>query len=381
MKQSKKPDVGFRNRIKELRNVPARELLANPKNFRRHPKKQSDALRGILTDVGYAAAALAYETPAGLVLIDGHLRKDTDPDGLIPTLITDLDEKEADKMLAVLDRLTGMADEDEAALAALLAGIESDDAAVSRLLAEMAGEQPTPEDPPEEPTEEPVTKLGDTWRLGPHRLVCGDSRDPDIITKCLAGAEPFLQVVDPPFDLAYESWPPHESAKVLYVWARGSNALTWIASIGLGKTWGVHTLVFTGAARGWARPEQPCLIHEIVYVLRRSGHPAILSKEVVSSAELHKTEDDRHFSVQEHLLFRDNKMSWAKPVKCMEVGLIYTPPRAAVYDPCAGSGAMLLAASRHGRVFRGIEQQPKWCDYAIQRWQDETGEKATREEA
>jgi ParB-like chromosome segregation protein Spo0J len=63
----------IRNRIKELRHVPASDLRPNPKNWRTHPKAQQDALRGILAEVGMADACLARELDDGtLMLIDGH---------------------------------------------------------------------------------------------------------------------------------------------------------------------------------------------------------------------------------------------------------------------------------------------------------------------
>ena len=67
----------FRDRIVELRRVPARELIANPRAWRRHRARQAAALRGLLQEVGYADAPLARETAGGLVLIDGHLRAET----------------------------------------------------------------------------------------------------------------------------------------------------------------------------------------------------------------------------------------------------------------------------------------------------------------
>ncbi len=72
----------IRDRIKELRRVKASELVPNEKNWRRHPKAQADALRGVLAEIGYADALIARETPEGLKLIDGHLRAETTPDQL-----------------------------------------------------------------------------------------------------------------------------------------------------------------------------------------------------------------------------------------------------------------------------------------------------------
>ena len=83
----------FRDRIKELRRVAARELVPNPKNWRRHPARQAAALRGVLQEIGYADALLARLLPDGrLMLIDGHLRAETTPDQLVPVLVLDVDE-------------------------------------------------------------------------------------------------------------------------------------------------------------------------------------------------------------------------------------------------------------------------------------------------
>jgi hypothetical protein len=65
--------------------VRARDLLPNPKNWRRHPKVQANALRGLLNEIGIADALLARELPDGrLQLIDGHLRAATMPDEEVP---------------------------------------------------------------------------------------------------------------------------------------------------------------------------------------------------------------------------------------------------------------------------------------------------------
>src|SRR3990170_1231517 len=99
-----------RDRIKELRRVRAAELRPNPRNWRTHPSQQQDALRGVLAEVGYADALLARELPDGsLMLVDGHLRAETTPEAIVPVLVLDVDEQEADKILLTLDPLAAMA--------------------------------------------------------------------------------------------------------------------------------------------------------------------------------------------------------------------------------------------------------------------------------
>jgi hypothetical protein len=117
----------IRDRIKELRRVKAKDLLPNPKNWRRHPKAQAEALRGLLTEVGYADALLARELPGGkLMLIDGHLRAETTPDMMVPVLVVDVNEEEADKLLLTLDPLAGLAQADVERIKELLATVTTD---------------------------------------------------------------------------------------------------------------------------------------------------------------------------------------------------------------------------------------------------------------
>ena len=128
----------IKDRIKEFRRIAASQLKPNPKNWRTHPDRQKDVLKGVLAEIGYADALLARELSVGsLELIDGHLRAETTPDQEVPVLILDLNEEEADKLLAVLDPLASLAGKDEQLLASLVESLETDNAAMQSLLDEM----------------------------------------------------------------------------------------------------------------------------------------------------------------------------------------------------------------------------------------------------
>jgi len=131
----------IRDRIKELRRVAATELRPNPKNWRKHPGRQRDALRGLLQDVGIANALIARELHDGtLMLIDGHLRQETLRNELVPVLVLDVSEEEADKLLVTLDPLSALASADALQLDGLLQTVNSGDAAVTELLADLASQ-------------------------------------------------------------------------------------------------------------------------------------------------------------------------------------------------------------------------------------------------
>jgi hypothetical protein len=133
----------IQNRIKEYRQVKASELLPNPKNWRTHPTAQADAMRGVLAEIGYADALIVYETPNGLMLIDGHLRAETTPDMEVPVLVTDLSSDEADKLLATLDPLAAAATVDSQALSELLDGLSFQNEDVMDMLKSISDESLT----------------------------------------------------------------------------------------------------------------------------------------------------------------------------------------------------------------------------------------------
>lgn len=131
----------IRDRIKELRRVPASELRPNAKNWRTHPQGQRDVLQGVLAEVGYAGALIARELADGtLELIDGHLRAETTPDACVPVLVLDVTAAEADKLLALMDPLAALAETDRERWTSLVGQIETENAAVQELLDRLSNE-------------------------------------------------------------------------------------------------------------------------------------------------------------------------------------------------------------------------------------------------
>lgn len=127
-----------RDRVQGLRYVRAAELRRNPANWRRHPKGQSEAMRGVLEEVGFAGALLAYEGAEGLTLIDGHLRANLAEDAELPVVVLDVSEDEARKLLATYDPLGAMAQPDQDALFELLESVSFESDAVNDMLEALA---------------------------------------------------------------------------------------------------------------------------------------------------------------------------------------------------------------------------------------------------
>ena len=133
----------IRDRVKEFRRVKASELRPNPQNWRTHGEAQRNALRGVLSEIGYADALIARECEDGsLMLLDGHLRAETTPDTFVPVLVVDLNEAEGKKLLATLDPLAAMAEANGAQLQALLEDVQTSSDDLKKMLADLAANIP-----------------------------------------------------------------------------------------------------------------------------------------------------------------------------------------------------------------------------------------------
>lgn len=126
-------------RVKNMQWMRAGDIMDNAGNWRVHPDAQKRAMGGVLKELGIAGALLAYNSArqGGLVLIDGHERKDQDHNQIWPVLVTDLNDEEADKLLALYDPLSQMATMDGEAMRLLTSQITTDDLEVRELLRKL----------------------------------------------------------------------------------------------------------------------------------------------------------------------------------------------------------------------------------------------------
>jgi hypothetical protein len=128
-----------RNRIIGHRRVRAGDLIPHERNWRRHPPEQRAALVALYDEVGFARSLLAYELADGrLQLIDGHLRRDIDPEMLVDVEVLDVTPEEARKLLLSMDSLAGLAEADAEAVAALRHTVDTEAPALAALWQSLA---------------------------------------------------------------------------------------------------------------------------------------------------------------------------------------------------------------------------------------------------
>jgi hypothetical protein len=132
-------DKTWRNRIVGYADIPPEQLLANEHNFRIHPKAQKLALSGLINEIGYLDPVVVQQGTDRV--IDGHLRVELAlRDGVetIPIQYVDLTDDEANIALASFDPISVLAKTDAEKLGALLGTVSPRDAALSKLLTDLA---------------------------------------------------------------------------------------------------------------------------------------------------------------------------------------------------------------------------------------------------
>jgi DNA modification methylase len=403
----------IRDRIKELRRVRASELVPNPKNWRRHPKEQAAALKGLLAEIGYADALLARELDDGrLMLIDGHLRAETTKKTMVPVLVLDVTEAEADKMLLTLDPLAAMAQSDQERVMELLETVRTDSQAVGALLERVAGQEawqaidgsreivdpPAAIDRAAEFKSKWGTESGQLWHIGGHRILCGDCRDQSTVNRLWADNGPRLRMIwtDPPYGVDYAAknaylnrsdrgnriQVPIENDKL----TAGETGLLFKAALSAAKVWAI-----AGASLYATVPSGPLLVY-FVQAFTAAGFTFraqltwVKNQFVIGMADYHHRyepilygwlPDGAHYFIEDRSqddVFEIDKPRvndlhpTTKPVDLV-ARMVRNSSREGelVYDPFCGSGSTLLAAHQLDRIGYGVEIDPGYVAVTLER--------------
>ena len=400
----------LRNRIVGHGDVSPENLLANPRNWRRHPKHQVEALESLLQRVGWVQQVIVnFQT--GL-MIDGHLRVELAKrrkEAAIPVVYVDLEEDEEALILATFDPISALAETDRDQLEELLKGLEVQDPALQAMLGDLAKGNGldlsaaldgtlfgADLDSVPEPPAEPVTTPGELIILGRHRLLCGDATRSEDLAHLMDGTQADIVWTDPPYNVAYEG--------------KTDDALTIQNDAMDDASFRAFLLAFYAAALGVTKPGGPiyvahadtegsnfraamkeagwllkqCLVWvKQSFVLGRQDyhwqHEPILYGWAPGAA--HVWEGDRTQSTVLHFdrPSRNGEHPTMKPVDlvayCLENS---SRPGDVVLDSFGGSGTTLVAAEKTGRSARLIELDPRYCDVIVTRWEQVTGKQAKR---
>ena len=308
--------------------------------------------------------------------------------------------------------LTGFSAE---ALEALFDDMESDDAGGNEGLTD-------PDDVPEPPAE-PITKPGDVWLLGKHRLMCGDSTDAESVRRLMAGEKAGLMNTDPPYGIAYanDDRPNPGVAKPRVAKPRVAkprvandelcdemlqkfleNAFRAATKEALKNNaawylWHAHLTQGYFAAAAAAAAADVILHRQIIWVkpvlLLGRGHyhwkhePAFMGwvkgnqppDYGAGAGERNQTTvwEVGQISQAERKEFNHSS---PKPVALFELPIIkHLKAGEIAYEPFSGSGPQIIAAEKTGRRCYAMELSPQYVDVAVKRWQAFTGGRAVLE--
>lgn len=256
----------------------------------------------------------------------------------------------------------------------------------------------TDEDAVPEAPEEPVSKLGDVWLLGNHRLMCGDSTSIDSLEALCGGQLVDMWLTDPPYNVAYEgktkdalkikndSMEDEQFRQFLcdcYVAADAVMKPGAVFYIWHADSEGYN---FRGAARDAGWTVRQCLIwKKSAIVFGRQDyhwkHEPCLYGWKGGAGHLWAADRKQSTILEFEKPTRNGEHPTMKPVALFEYQMLNnTKGGDIVLDSFGGSGTTLIAAERNGRVARLMELDPKYVDVIIKRWQDFTGKQAVHEE-
>jgi 16S rRNA G966 N2-methylase RsmD len=244
----------------------------------------------------------------------------------------------------------------------------------------------TDEDAVPDIPEEPVTKLGDIYQLGNHRLMCGDSTSIDAVDKLMVSKKADMVFTDPPYGVSYQSNMRTQSEKFdviknddvildivpiieifstgwVFIWTTWKVLDKWLENTkGLGFPSNM-VIWFKGGGGIGDLKKTFSTDYETALVWHRGAE--LCGKRIGSVWKVGKDGAGDYLHPTQ------------KPVALAEEALDKTTrSNAVVLDLFGGSGSTMIACEKLGRQARMMELDPKYCDVIVKRWEDFTGKKA-----
>jgi DNA modification methylase len=279
-----------------------------------------------------------------------------------------------------------------------------------------------PDDIPE-PPKEAITKKGDLWILGEHRLLCGDSTIDEDVSRLMDGQKAALWATDPPYCVDYtganrpnggRDWSNvyHEidipdavdfmrkfltvglkhiqKKTALYMWhasKRKSDIEGVCKELGIlihqEIVWVKPCVILTFSFYSWRH--EPCLLmwvkgHKPDYKPKNKSIGSVWTVGFLRSGD--PTTPEYHTDVWE-LDWEGKKRNsglehpTVKPTEVFAIPMrVHTTPGDICYEPFSGSGSQIIAGERLNRRVFAMELEPIFCDVAVRRWEEFTGKKA-----
>lgn len=407
----------WKSRIVGENDVPPSDLIANPRNWRTHPKEQIDALNGLLTQVGWVQRVIVNRQTGHVV--DGHARvalAKKRNEERIPVLYVDLTEEEERIVLAAIDPIGAMAGTDEKTLSSLLDGIKIQDEALQSLLENISKtanhDNLTASDDVPELSDELLKKwrvdVGQVWNIPSHTqeskhhvVACGNSADRSIWQSLLNEQRATCIFTDPPYgvsvaaknrainaveagrggrvttDIVSDDLSPEELRKTLvpiFETTRhmvASEDCTWIVCAPQGGDLGMMMMMMMRDAGLTPKHVLIWMKSSPTFSLGRLDYDYQHEPMLLTWGKRHKRpmRGEHRTSVWQVAKPRSSKEHpTMKPVELyVNAYLNHSDQGDVVADPFGGSGTCLAAAEATKRLARIVEIEPRYVAVILER--------------
>ena len=392
-----------------IQSIAVAELSLDPSNVRKHSRRNLDAIKASLRKFGQQKPIVV--DAKGIVLAGNGTLTAAKELGWteIQATRTELAGVEATAFAIADNRTAELAEWDEDGLAKVLESLKVEDADLlaatgydSAEVDKMVGAEVVEDEVPEPPAE-PITKPGDLWILGEHRVMCGDSTKAEDVERLMEGKKADMVFTDPPYGVSYtdslgrsiknDDLTDGDLQKFLrdafatgvavtaadapwYVWHASryqrefENALNdcsinvkqqiiWVKGEGVDGTAQVRAPAIGRSDFRWLH--EPCF-----YASRGNPFNAGDRKTTTVWTVSRPTTGTVHPT--------------QKPIPLIEIALENSAKNnAMVLDLFGGSGSTLIACEKTSRQARLMELDPRYCDVIVKRWENLTGKKAVLE--
>lgn len=367
----------------QITRIKMADIVPYENNVKLHPKEQIEQIKKSIVDFGNNDPIAVDENN---VIIEGHGRfealKELGYEEAECIVLTGLTEDQKNAYRLVHNKLTMNSDFDMKGLEEELNKIDMDLTAFDFdpfNINEEEKEIIEDEAPEVDEEHEPITKMGNIWELGNHRLMCGDSTKKENVERLTGGELVDLVFTDPPYNIDYQGVNDKRTIKndkmcdndfIKFL----EKSLMVVDTAYVCCSW-QYCHLFKKALENIGMPPKAMIIwnkvnaeqhldkyfkqHEIIYYYGKFGGEKTLRGDIW---EIKRQRNTVHPTM--------------KPIELIALALKDQPDKKIVYDPFGGSGSTLIACEQLDRKCYMMELDPKYCDVIIKRWETLTGKKA-----